>query len=667
MKHFIGIDFGTSNTSISYIDKKGNIQLLKYNNMNIIPSVISFNDKIKCGINIDKNNILREFKTKIMINNFSFKELNINQILIIFFKYLRNIIETKLGKSNQIEIIASVPSNFNDSHRKLIKKCYIKAGFKVNRLINEPTAAALSFGLENTINDELILVVDIGGGTTDFSILEIDEGFFEVIDSYGINEIGGVTINKKLKTFLRKKLKGKYEYNNRSIELIKRKINILGSFSDNNIEINTRTFEIIILDIIIKYEEMFNIIKSKHKIEKIIMVGGGSNMKVIHELIIRCFGNIIIPNPDLNYCVSKGCCYYLGNLHNLLNISSDITIVDVNPLSLGVELTNGNFSIIIPKNSPLPTTRTQRYYLDDPNLTEIIIKIYQGERKIAKENIRVGIINYKINSKSINAIISITFKLTSENIIIITIIDETNNSKIDYTLENKIDYTFIEEHLITSLEHFHEDLKLYKRNEKVYLTTVILENKINNINNNINIKKEKKQLLLNENFKILDNITSLSMNDLDNIINNNIIIKENSDNVPESNIDIELKIDMINNRKNRIKEIMDDLILLNELNEEEDMYFKQLQEVLEIDNINTIELDSMINTYNFIKRKNYQEEFNYLLKYLKNNLIDFELSNIKKETILKFIEKCQIEVIKNKEYKKYIKKINNFCEMIYNQ
>ena len=365
--------------------------------MSVIPSVISFNDKIKCGINIDKTNILREFKTEIFDDNFKYNEMNINQILIIFFSFLKKLIEYKLGKSDNIEIIASVPSKFNDKHRKIIKSSFISAGFKVNRLINEPTAAALSFGLENTINDELILVIDIGGGTTDFSVLEVDEGFFEVIDSYGLNEIGGSNINMLIDRFIRKKVKKKYSH--QKIELVKRKINVLGTYKDDNLTIDSRTFDRIILDIIIKYEEMFNLIKSKHEIKKVIMVGGGSNMKFIKELIVRGFGNIIIPNPDLNYCVSKGCCYYLATLNNILDTSQDITLVDVNPLSLGVELTNGNFSVIIPKNTPLPAKMTQRYTLDDNSLENINVKVFQGERKIAKDNMMVGMIEYNINLK----------------------------------------------------------------------------------------------------------------------------------------------------------------------------------------------------------------------------------------------------------------------------
>ena len=664
MKHFVGIDFGTSNTCISFLEK-GKVKVLKYNNMNVIPSVISFNEKIKCGINIDTSNILREFKTKMFEEDFKYNEMNINQILIIFFSFLKNMIETKLGKSDVIELIASVPSNFNDTHRKIIKSSFISAGFKINRLINEPTAAALSFGLENTINDELILVIDIGGGTTDFSVLEVDEGFFEVIDSYGLNDIGGSNINTLIDRFIRKKIKKKYS--RQTIELIKRRINVLGDFSNDDITIDNRTFDRIILNIIIKYEETFNLIKSKHDIKKIIMVGGGSNMKFIKEIIIRGFGNIIIPNPDLNYCVSKGCCYYLGTLNNMLNISQDITLVDVNPLSLGVELTNGNFSIIIPKNTPLPAKMTQRYFIDDTSLEEINIKIYQGERKIAKDNMMVGMIEYIIDSKTINPVISITFKLTTENIIVISITNESNNSKIDYNLENQINYDFVEKHMEESLENYHEDIKSFKLNEKRYLATVMIESKINNINNNISIEKDKKNTMLKENFNILENIKELAIDELDRIIEMNHIIKENQENIPETNIDQEIKDEMIKNRKNKLQEIMDEILLNYNLEEEETIFINNIKEALEINNITSIELDNIINNYDFIKRKNYKEEFNYLIKYLKNNIIDFDLNETKKDTIIQFLEKCNIEVSENKEYKKYIKKINNFCENIYNQ
>lgn len=664
MKHFVGIDFGTSNTCISYLDK-GKVKVLKYNNMSVIPSVISFNKKIKCGINIDTSNILREFKTKMFEEDFKYNEMNINQILIIFFSFLKNVIEVKLGKSDVIELIASVPSNFNDTQRKIIKSSFKSAGFKINRLINEPTAAALSFGLENTIDDELILVIDIGGGTTDFSVLEIDEGFFEVIDSYGLNDIGGFNINKLIDRYIRKKIKKKYTH--QTIELIKRRINVLGKYNDDNLTIDDRTFDRIILDIIIKYEEMFNLIKSKHNIKKVIMVGGGSNMKFIKELIIRGFGNIIIPNPDLNYCVSKGCCYYLATLNNILDTSQDITLVDVNPLSLGVELTNGNFSIIIPKNTPLPAKMTQRYSIDDSSLEIINIKIYQGERKIAKDNMMVGMIEYVIDSKTINPVISITFKLTTENIIIVSITNESNNSKIDYTLENKINYDFVDEHMAQSLENYHEDLKSFKLNEKRYLATIMIESKINIINNNISIERERKETMLKENFNILQNIKILELDDLDKIIETNHIIKENQGNVNETEIDQEIKDEMIKNRKIKLQEIMNTILLNNDLEEDENMFVDNIKEALEINNITSIELDNLINNYDFIKRKNYQEEFSYLIKYLKDNIIDFDLSDEKKDSIIQFLEKSIIEVSENKEYKKYIKKINNYCKIIYDE
>lgn len=664
MKHYVGIDFGTSNTCISYLDKNGNISILKYNNVNTIPSIISFNDEIKCGINVDSTNILREFKIKILDDNFCFHNMNINQILTIYFKFLKNIIETKLGKAEEINLIASVPSEFNDNARKIIKKCYINAGFKVNRLINEPTAAALSFGLENTVTDEKIMVVDIGGGTSDFSILEIDDGFFEVIDSYGINNIGGKTVNNKLEKFIKNKTKkNNINYTYKSIEIIKRRLNILGSYNDDNISIDSKTFEKIILDIIIKYEELFNIIKSKHNIKNIILVGGGSNLKVIQEIIVRMFGNIIIPNPDINGCVAKGCCYYLANLNNLLNLKDDITVVDVNPLSLGVELSNGNFSVIIPKNTPIPTSLTQKYTIDN-NDKNISVSIFQGERKIAKDNMKVGTIKYNITSNTINPVIAITFKVTLESIIHVSIIDETNQSRKDYTLENKIDYDFVEQHLEISSSCYHEDIKMFQLNEKIYLATVMLENKINNINNNISIESNKKKELLEDCFNKIENISKMSIDELEDIIKNNVIITENIED-EKTAIDETIKQDMIKNRKESLKKILEELYLLNELSEDETNYINEVTELLTISNVSSIELDNMINLYDFIKRKNYMDEFNYLVKYLKDNISDFDISDENKTKILIYLEESIIKVNINKEYKIYIKKINDFCKNIY--
>ena len=668
MKQIIGIDFGTSNTCISYLDKNYKIQVLKYNNMNTIPSVISFNKEVKCGIFVDDNNILREFKTKVLDESFIFNNMNINQILTTYFKFLKNVIESKLGKT-EIEIIASVPSEFTDKSRKLIKKCYMNAGFKVNRLINEPTAAALSFGLENTITDEKIMVVDIGGGTSDFSILEIEDGFFEVIDSYGLNNIGGKTINQKLEKFINNKIKkqGKnFNYNHKMIEVIKRKINILENYSDDNISIDKRTFERIILDIIIKYEELFNNIKSIHNIKNIIMVGGGSNLKVIQEIITRMFGNIIIPNPDLNLCVAKGCCYYLAYINKMLNIKDDITVVDVNPLSLGVELSNGNFSIIIPKNTPIPTNMTQKYTIDN-NDNNIKIAVYQGERKIAKDNMMVGIIEYTVTSTTINPIISISFKITLENIIHITIINESNQTRKDFTLENKIDYDFIEEHINISSSNYHEDIKKFQLNEKKYLATIILENKINNINNNLSLESNIKNKLLTETFNLIENLEGMTIENIEKIIKNNVSIVETNESSDKTELDVEIKNDMIKNRKESLQKILDELILLDSLSDDETEYIEQVEELLSYSNVTSVELDNMINLYDFIKRKNYMDEFNYLIKYLKDNIDDFDLSDDKKNKIQQYLEECIIIVKENKEYKKYIKKINDFCEKIYSE
>ena len=168
-----------------------------------------------------------------------------------------------------------------------------------------------------------------------------------------------------------------------------------------------------------------------------------------------------------------------------------------------------------------------------------------------------------------------------------------------------------------SLENYHEDLKIYKLNEKRYLATIMIENKINNINNNISIEREKKQEMLEYNFDILEKIKKMDLEQLDKIIESNHIIKESLDDTPETKIAPEIKNEIIKNRKIKLREIMDEILLNDELDKEETKFIEQIKEIMEITNITTIELDNMINNYEFIKRIDYHEEFNYLIKYLK--------------------------------------------------
>jgi len=665
MVKLLGIDFGTSNTSISFLEN-GKSKVLFYKNNNLIPSIISFNNNlIQCGFNAN-GNIFRNLKKFIpKQNNKLINGYNIDQLLVYYFTYLKNIIIEKIGPF-KFKSVISVPSKFNNFSRNKIKRSFEFIGIDVIRIINEPTAAGLSYGLHKNINDLKILVVDIGGGTTDLTILEVDNNFFEVIDSYGNNNLGGENFNNNLINFFNKEFNIK---NNDKLwkmaEKYKKKINILDEFiiKENNISIKmTKTlFKNINNNIITKFYDIFNKVKMLHIIDKIILVGGGCNLKLINEIIIDIFNIIPLKSFQLQNCVSQGCCYYAGFLSNQLKKNEDITLVDIAPLSLGIELADGNFSIIIPRNTPLPIKITKKYITDTPGDNKISIKIYQGERKMVKDNILIGEIFFDKITLSTQPIILISFKLDLNNLIQITVQDDKSKKLQDYFLniENHLSNNDITEIVKKAELNFQQDLNISQLEEKRYIANLILEKKINQLDtNNLidNISKKKEILKI---YDIIDNLNSYDLNKLEDIIKNNLVfnyLKE--DNYSE----IDFSNEIISENKNILRNILNELLKINYFNENEIEFIKNTNELLELSNVNNILLENQINLYNKIKRRNYEEEFNYLIKYLLDNINNFDLNDKNKNKLYKYIS----EFTNNeKNYEKSIYNINQFCKALY--
>ena len=664
MSRLLGIDFGTSNTSISYLEN-GKSKILLYKDCNLIPSLISFNqNSVQCGLNAN-GNILRSFKKFIPNQNKDlFFNYSIDQILIFYFTYLKNIIIEKLGPF-KFKCVISVPSKFDNFSRNRIKKAYEAVGFVVLRIVNEPTAAALSYGLHKGINDLKILVVDMGGGTTDLSILEVDENFFEVVDSYGNNSLGGENFNNNLISFLQNEL----NTNDNIWELAektKRKINILDDFiikyNQKEIKITKKIFNQINEININKLEDLLNKVKISHMIDKIILVGGGCNLKIISETICKIFKMNPLKSQQLQNCVSQGCCYYAGYLENKLESSDELTLVDCSPLSLGVELLDGNFSIIIPRNTPLPAKITKKYTTDLPGGNDINIKIYQGERKMVKDNIFIGEFNFDKLTACTQPIISVTFKLDLNNLIHIIVKDEKSEKQEDYFIrnDNNISDKELDEMVTLAEEKFQEDLNESLLKEKKFIAKNILEKKINHLDTNMLIKEDVKKEEILKNYKILDELDSYSINELNSIIENNIIVEENNE---DDFMDIDLTNEIIEENKLKLQNIIDNLIKKDNLEDNELQFIKESSQLLEISNINNNLLENQINLYEKIKRRNYEEEFNYLTTYLLENLDDFELSDIKKNKLKKFI----IEIISSeiKDYKNVINEINDFSKSLF--
>lgn len=444
--NIVGIDLGTTNSVVA-IMRGRTPQVLKneYGN-NTTPSVVRNDDvgeKAKEYLTSDPLNTI--FASKRLIGRkFDDKEIQ-NYIKELPYKTVSSCngdiwIKTNFGKFspaqiggkilNKMKIIAenaikhpviraviTVPAYFNDSQRQATKDAGRIAGLDVIRIINEPTAAALAFGLDKTAVGK-IAVYDLGGGTFDISILEVEDGVFHVLSTNGNTFLGGEDFDSEFMKFIinfyeqtenvkinkaeisHEKLKEAAE--KAKIELSQKEstnINIenLAPGHDVDIKVTREQFESIIKRIANKtIEPCEKAIKdakiSKKDIKHVILVGGMTRVPYIRKLVEEVFG--IKPNTEINpdEAVSQGAAIQAGVLSGTLD---NVLLLDVIPLSLGIETLGGVFSKIINRNTTLPFKQTETFSTSEDNQTEVDIRIYQGERGLVKDNRLLGSINLK--------------------------------------------------------------------------------------------------------------------------------------------------------------------------------------------------------------------------------------------------------------------------------
>lgn len=677
MDIILGIDFGTTNTIITYFDNnKPNILLDGV--FKLIKSQISVKDGIyTCGnyINLNNDEIIHSFKLKIGV------DIDIEKYLIIFFNHLKTIIHKKFPDAN-LKTVITVPSNFNDIQREIIRNNFIKVGFDVIRIINEPSAAALSYGLQTICDDEEeILVLDLGGGTLDVTVLLKDGGFFQVLHSIGINDLGGNDFTKVIYDYILKLFpnieSNKYHKLWSVCQNAKEKLSWLDIYDvkiDNyNYNMHISKYLNLCASLINKLSDLLIEIKNKYtNIKYIILVGNASKMPIISATIEKIFNKKPWIHPHLDSVVSEGACLYGAILQNKFKTDTNVILVDVLPLSLGVETADGNFSVLIPKDTPLPIKKTQRYTIDKPGEKTVTIKVYQGESIIANKNILIGEFIFDKISVCDKPELDITFKVDSNSIISVIVLDKKSELEKNILIKNVT--IFDQEELNTiiknaSINNNIDKEELTKKN-RIYLISIKIENAMNNIKLNNLLLNNKKQELLQEllNYESLletaDNIELLKImekldNDYINWINNNI----NSYDTNETHLTDNEKL-MIVDLKEQLNTKINFLLITNpEWNE----YLNPILEKLTLSNItleylqNKLEMIKELedeendhkvefsNTCFFVKTQ--LEEGNIILSdekkiklvnLINNSLLLLDMSDINwEEELIKFNKECE--------------------------